>query len=250
MVCPRQGSGLLEAAVKVHLVPGDNLVANHHPGPTPARLQGHSCDRAFDGLWLSERCPVTYSGIFCIEGFQPQQRRTSRRLFRSGDLHSTTSPKQNSTLRVMSRIGITILANARWTTRPVQQVISCAGRKLVFRRFCYLYICWRTCIDRWSSRLDIGLIQPRDTVTWIDGHAAERWLKRVESDNWEANKRTFEGQRVGITAGDTTGGDWGEEPGDNDVTSTAKPLTLRGWRSRSIRWTVLWTVFTGTILYW
>ena len=87
-------------------------------------------------LWLYERCPVTVRDLLYwrITTTQP---RTSGRLFRSGDLHSTT-PKQNSTFTVMTQIAITILTNERWITRPAHQVIS-SRRKLVFRtsRGCY-----------------------------------------------------------------------------------------------------------------
>ena len=60
-----------------------------HAGPS-----GRFCGFVRDAL--------SRSGIFCIKGLQPRQRRTSCRLFRSGDLHSTT-PQQNSTFRVMSQ---------------------------------------------------------------------------------------------------------------------------------------------------
>ena len=64
-------------------------------------------------LWLYERCPFTVRDLL-YWGITTTQRRTSGRLIRSGDLHST-APKQKSTLTVMSEIAIAILANERWT---------------------------------------------------------------------------------------------------------------------------------------
>ena len=58
----------------------------------PTEWRRESVARVVRGNCVAARCPVT-SRNFCIEGLQPQQWRTSRRLFRSGDLHSTT-PKQ------------------------------------------------------------------------------------------------------------------------------------------------------------
>ena len=60
--------------------------------------------------------PCHGPGSFVLRDYNNKPR-TSGRLIRSGDLHSTT-PKQNSTLRVITQIAIAILTNERWTTRP------------------------------------------------------------------------------------------------------------------------------------
>ena len=79
-------------------------VEPNHSGLQGVTGSSGTCGFAKDAL--------SRSGILVriSEGLQPQQWMTSRLLFRSGDLQSTT-PKQNSTLRVMTEIAVVVLSN-------------------------------------------------------------------------------------------------------------------------------------------
>ena len=141
-------------------------------------------------LWLYERCPVTVRDLLYwrITTTQP---RTSGRLIRSGDLHSTT-PKQNSTLRVMTQIAITILTNGRWTTRLAHQIIS-SRKEIAFRisRVCYSLhrltdlhhklrfpALDRCFLDR--TKVQLGLILPRDRILLVQlGKNSGTWTRTV-----------------------------------------------------------------------
>ena len=123
------------------------------------------CNRAFGGIAALRE--VTVRDLL-YWGITTTQRRTSGRLVRSGDLHSTT-PKQNSTLSVMTQIAITILTNERWTTRPAHQII-CSRKEAGFSHLYGLLLITyadecapQATLDRWFSRstkVQLGLILP------------------------------------------------------------------------------------------